>query len=153
MEFFRQWLMGVVACALLVSMAAQLCPQGNLRALTRFTGGMLILCAMLRPLTALELPEIPWSAENYRAAVAQLELELTEENAFLDGIAAELASYIEDKADSLDANVQATVTVALRGGVYVPSSVTLRGRYNEALADFVEEKLGVAKEEQRWIEP
>ena len=151
MEFIRQWLLGVTACALLVSMASQLCPPGNLRALARFTGGLLILCAMLRPLTALELPEIPWSAENYRAAVAQLEIE--HENAFSDGIAAELASYIEDKADSLDADVRAAVTVEPRGGAYVPTGVTLRGRYNEALADFVEEELGVTKEEQRWIEP
>ena len=155
MEFFRQWLLGVVACALLVSVGTQLCPEGSMRSVVRFTGGLLLLCAMLRPLTTLELPGLAWSGGAYREALAQARIELraAEENALSDGIAAGLASYIEDKAGSLGAEVRAAVTVETRGGVPVPVGVTLRGAYSEALSNLVERELGVAKEHQRWIEP
>ena len=155
MEFFRQWLLGVVACALLVSVGTQLCPEGSMRSAVRFTGGLLLLCAMLRPLTTLELPGLAWSGGAYREALAQARIELraAEENALSDGIAAGLASYIEVKAGSLGAEVRAAVTVETRGGVPVPVGVTLRGAYSEALSNLVERDLGVAKEHQRWIEP
>ena len=154
MEFFRQWLLGVVACAIFVSMVIQLCPEGSGRKLARFTGALLLLCAMLRPLTEWDLPESAWDAGSYRAAVAQLELELrgAEENALADGIAAGLASYIEDKADSMDANVRATVTVEPRDGACIPTGVTLRGAYNGEIAAFVERELGITKERQVWID-
>ncbi len=154
MDFFRQWLLGVVACALLVSVSTQLCPEGSMRGVVRFTGALLVLCAMLRPLTAAELPGLAWSGGAYREALArvQSELQKAEENALSDGIAAGLASYIEDKAESLGAEVRAAVTVEARDGVPVPVAVTLRGDYSEALSDLVERDLGVAKERQIWIE-
>ena len=155
MEFVQQWLLGVVACALLVSASAQLCPEGSMRSVVRFTGGLLLLCAMLRPLTRLELTGLAWSGGAYSEALAQANIELraAEENALSDGIAAGLASYIEDKAGSLGAEVHATVTVETRDGVPVPMGVTLRGAYSEALSSLVERDLGVTKEHQQWIEP
>lgn len=154
MEFVQQWLLSVVACALLVSVSAQLCPDGSMRSVVRFTGGLLLLCAMLRPLTTVELPGLAWSGGAYREALAQANIELrgAEENALSDGIAAGLASYIEDKAGSLGAAVRATVTMKTRDGVPVPVSVTLRGAYSEALSGLVERDLGVKKEHQQWIE-
>ena len=155
MEFVQQWLLGVVACALLVSVSAQLCPEGSMRSVVRFTGGLLLLCAMLRPLTRLELTGLAWSGGAYSEALAQANIELraAEENALSDGIAAGLASYIEDKAGSLGATVHATVMVETRDGVPVPVSVTLRGAYSETLSSLVERDLGVKKEHQQWIEP
>lgn len=153
MDFFRQWLLGVIACALLVSIAAQVSPEGSFRAVVRFTGALLILCAVLRPLSALELSDLtPHSG--YREALAQAEqsLRTTEENALANGIATGLASYIEDKAGSLGAGVRATVTVESRDGIPFPTGVTLRGAYSDTVADFVERELGIAKEHQQWIE-
>lgn len=154
MEFLRQWLLGVIACAMLVSVVQQLCPEGSVRKLARFTGGLLLLCAMLRPLTTVELPGVDWDAGGYREAVARLELELgaAQENTMAEGIAAELEAYIEDKAESLGANVQAQVTMGTGSGAPLPVRVTLRGAYSAALAEAIETELGVTKERQTWTD-
>lgn len=154
MEFLRQWLLGVIACAMLVSVVQQLCPEGSVRKLARFTGGLLLLCAMLRPLTTIELPGVDWDAGGYREAVARLELELgaAQENTMAEGIAAELEAYIEDKAESLGANVQAQVTMGTGSGAPLPERVTLRGAYSAALAEAIEAELGVTKERQTWTD-
>lgn len=150
MAFFRQWLLGFLSCALLVSLLRPLCPDGALRQVARFTGGLLLLCALLRPLAKFELPDAAWSAEGYIEAVERLERELggNAENALADGIARELEAYIEDKADALGLRVQATVTM----GCGVPERVTLEGAYSEALSDMIAAELGVAKEKQVWID-
>ena len=146
--------MGVIACAMLVSLLGQLCPEGNVRTIARFTGGLLLLCAMLRPLTSVELPGVMWDAGSYREAVARLELELgaERENAMADGIAAELEAYIEDKAESLGATLQAQVTMKSEAGAPRPERVTLRGAYSAALAEAIEAELGVTKERQTWTD-
>ena len=153
MDFIRQWLLGVVACAMLVSVAGQLCPEGGVRQIARFTGGLLLLCAMLRPLATVELPDGLWGS-GYREAVAALELELgaEREKALVDGIAAELQAYIEDKADSLGADVRSEVSMEVRGGVPTVTRVTLRGAYSAALAESIAAELGVTKEKQIWID-
>lgn len=152
MEFFRQWLLGVVACAMLAGAAAQLCPEGAVRRIVRFTGGLLLLLAMLRPLAETELPDVGWSADGYREAVARLELELAGKNALADGIAAQLEAYIEDKAEGLGASVRARVEMETDGVAPLPKRVVLRGTRSEALADWIASELGVAKEDQVWIE-
>ena len=153
MELFRKWLLGVVACSLAVTISTRLAGEGKTGGLVRFTGGLLLLCAMLRPLAQLELPEAGWNMGGYRAAVAQLELELRgeRENTLSDSISERLASYIEDKAGSLGMEVRATVAMELRNNVPVPVGVTLRGEYSAELADYVERELGIAQEKQTWI--
>ncbi|MBQ9458501.1 MAG: stage III sporulation protein AF [Oscillospiraceae bacterium] len=152
MELIQQWLLGVVACAMLVSAAWQLCPEGAARQVARFAGGLLILCALLRPLAAWEPPKTLWDAAGYREAVARSEAELSREaeDAFSTGIARQLEAYIEDKAAALGVPLRAEVTVDSRG---VPQGVTLYSACHEALAETIERELGVAKEKQVWIEP
>ena len=153
-EWFRQWLLGVIACAMLVSFAGQLCPKGGAKKTVRFTGGLLLLLAVLRPLAQLELWPETQNAPDYRAAVAQLELELGEvrEKAEADGIAVRLEAYIEDKARSMGTSVRAAVTLEVRDGVPVLVGVTLHGAYNQQLSAWLTEELGLAKEKQEWIE-
>ena len=154
MDFLRQWLLGVITCAMLVSVVQQLCPEGSVRKLARFTGGLLLLCAMLRPLTTIELPGVDWDAGGYREAVARLELELdaTRKNAMADGIARSLDAYIEDKAASLGADVRAEVRLRGEGEALLPEAVTLHGAYSAALSDYLADELNLPKERQTWIE-
>ena len=49
MAFLRQWLLGVVSCAFLVSLLDQLTPEGSVRKLARFSGGLVLILCMLRP--------------------------------------------------------------------------------------------------------
>lgn len=152
MTFLRSWLLGVVACAVLVSLAGQLTDGGTMKKIVRFAGGMLLMLAMLRPLLRLDLAVLDVDLASYREAVAQLELELTQrqEDALSVRIAAETGAYIEDKADELGLSVRAAVRTEEVDGVPLPVSVTLCGEENAALADCIERELGIAKEDQLW---
>lgn len=153
MTFLRSWLLSIVACAVLVSLAEHLTDGGTMKKIVRFTGGMLLMLAMLRPLLRLDLSTFEVDISSYREAVSQLELALTQqrEDALSARIAAETEAYIEDKADELGLSVRAKVKMEEEDGVPLPVSVTLYGTENAALADYIERELGIAKEDQLWI--
>ena len=100
MTFLRTWLLGVVACAVLVSIAGQLAPDGAVHRAARFTGGMLLMLALLRPLLRLELsaPELDLNAFHDAAAQLEQELAARQSSALSARIAEETGAYIEDAA-------------------------------------------------------
>ena len=152
MQFLRQWLLGVVACALLVSFCEQL--TGALKKLVRFTGGLVLTLSILQPVAHLELDALPLDPDAYRETMAQVRLTLADErsSALADGIAARTGAYIEDKAAQLGCPVRAVVETEDVNGTPLPVSVTLYGQENAALADYIEGQLGIAKEKQTWKE-
>lgn len=153
MSALGTWLLRVTACAVLVSLAGQLAPDGTMKKITRFTGGILLMLTMLSPLLRFDpaAPEAGISA--YREAVAQLETELAEErdDALAARIAEETGAYIESKADELGLRVRAEVTVEKRSGAFRPASAVLYGAENAALRELIERELGIAEEDQLWI--
>ena len=153
MTFLRTWLLGVVACAVLVSIAGQLAPDGAVRRAARFTGGMLLMLALLRPLLRLELsaPELDLNAFHDAAAQLEQELAARQSSALSARIAGETGAYIEDKADELGLSVCAEVSTREEEGVPVPAAVTLYGREDAALSALIARELGIAEEDQLWI--
>ena len=154
MTFLRQWLLGIVSCALLVSFCEQLTPTGALRKLVRFTGGLLLILCILQPVTRIDLDAAPLDLDVYRSAMAQVRLELADERegALADGIAARTGAYIEDKAAQMGLSVRAVVETENADGTPLPVSVTLYGTENAALAEYIAAQLGIAKEKQVWKE-
>ena len=152
MTFLRSWLLGVVACAVLVSLAGQLTDGGTMKKIVRFAGGMLLMLAMLRPLLRLDLAVLDVDLASYREAVAQLELELTQrqEDALSARIAAETGAYIEDKAHALGTEVTAEVTVREEDGAFIPDRAVLFGEENAELSALLTQELGIAPEKQEW---
>ena len=73
MTFLRQWLLGIVSCALLVSFCEQLTPAGALKKLMRFTGGLLLILSILQPVTRINLDVLPLDLDTYRSAMAGCE--------------------------------------------------------------------------------
>lgn len=153
MTILRSWLLGVVACALLVSACEQLTDGGTMKKIVRFVGGMLLMLALLRPLLRIDLTDLAVNAGAYREAVAQLEEELgaQRQRELSARIAAQTGAYIEDKAASLGASIRAVVTTEERGGVPLPASVTLYGEENAEIGAYIERELSIAKEDQLWI--
>ena len=151
MTFLRSWLLSVTACAVLVSIVQQLTDGGTMKKIVRFVGGMVLL----RPLLSLtfDLPEL--DGGHYREAVEALKqtLNAEQDSALSDSIAAQTQAYIEDKASSLGLSVRAEVQTALRDGVPFPDSVTLYGENSAALGAYIVQELGIAEENQLWIEP
>ena len=157
--FLRQWLLGVIACALVVSFAEQICPQGVARRVLRFAGGLLLLLAILSPLRGIDRQFPGGELSNYRETIARLtpEYESVRDAALENGIAAELGTYIEDKAAAMGAQVRVEVEVDTRNGRLIPVRVRL---YGARPADYVEqqlsaaitETLGIAREQQLWMD-
>lgn len=116
---------------------------------------MVLMLAMLRPLLSLtfDLPEL--DGGHYREAVEVLKetLNAEQDSALGDSIAAQTQAYIEDKASSLGLSVRAEVQTALHDGVPFPDSVTLYGENSAALSAYIVQELGIAEENQLWIEP
>ena len=136
MTFLRSWLLSVTACAVLVSIVQQLTDGGAMKKIVRFVGGMVLMLAMLRPLLSLtfDLPEL--DGGHYREAVEVLKQTLNAE---------------QDSA--LGDSVRAEVQTALHDGVPFPDSVTLYGENSAALGAYIVQELGIAEENQLWIEP
>ena len=155
MTFLRSWLLSVTACAVLVSIVQQLTDGGAMKKIVRFVGGMVLMLAMLRPLLSLtfDLPEL--DGDHYREAVEALKetLNAEQDSALGDSIAARTQAYIEDKVSSLGLSVRAEVQTALHDGVPFPDSVTLYGENSAALSAYIVQELGIAEENQLWIEP
>lgn len=155
MEQMSSWLSSVVAVSLLVFLLRQLLPEGSLRGIGEFTGGLVLLAALLQPLKGMVPDEMVAEAFSWQDQIyeAQEELEEQQIQALSDGIAGTTASYIWDKADELGLQLHAVVeTREAADGVPVPWSVTLEGVYSPELAVWMEEELGIPRERQVWHE-
>lgn len=152
MEAVRQWLMGVTACALLVSLLRQLVPKGAVGEVVRFAGGLVLLLAVLKPLGTVRLAEIAWDGSRYETALQQAKTlhEDKRVSALCDSIAERTGEYIETNAARMGFAVRAAVFVD--ADTLQPRSVKLWGERSEELVCWIEETLGIAKERQEWKE-
>ena len=107
MAFLRQWLLGVVSCAFLVSLLDQLTPEGSVRKLARFSSGLVLILCMLRPLGTAEPRELALDLDGLSADRAALEEQYRDVSgqSLAAVIAERTGAYIEDKAHALGAEV------------------------------------------------
>ena len=151
MEHVRQWLTSIVTVSLLLSVIQSLVPQGSLRRVSSFLGGLVLLAILLAPLPGLDFAglEVPdWQKETEEV---RRKLEAEEESALAAGIAGQTEAYISDKAASLGLTAEVRVeTVAGADGVPVPWRVEVEGGYTEELAQLMETELGIPRERQDW---
>lgn len=122
MAFLRQWLLGVVSCAFLVSLLDQLTPEGSVRKLARFSGGLVLILCMLRPLGTAEPRELALDLDGLSADRAALEEQYRDVSgqSLAAVIAERTGAYIEDKAHALGTEVTAEVTVREEDGAFIP---------------------------------
>ena len=155
MESLRSWLLGIVLAAFASGLARQLVPSGKEQAFVRFASGLLMILALLRPLT-----EIPWHKSDlavgsfYRTARQQTN-EYTEDGqkALRAIIEEKTASYIWDKATELGLDCTVSVDAAVaEGGILLPDRVTITAPYSQSLAEWLEGVVGIPAEKQFWLE-
>lgn len=154
-EALGRWLLAVAATALLVSAVQTLLPEGGLRRVAAFTGGLLLLAVLLRPV--LELDLTGWSAGlsawTEQVEQRQSELEAAQSDALAAGIAERTAAYISDKGAALGLTVTARVETENRpDGIPVPSAVEVTGPWSAELSAYIAEELGIPPERQMWKE-
>ena len=155
MGALREWLTSLVAVSMLLSVARTLVPEGSIRKISSFTGGLILLVVLLRPLLGADLSRLDLHLEDYERAIGQRQEELASAGeAELAGIREErTAAYISDKADTLGLAVKVQVETKPAGdGVPVPWRAELWGPRSPALATYMEEELGIPGERQVWHE-
>ena len=155
MGALREWLASLVAVSMLLSVARTLVPEGSIRKISSFTGGLILLVVLLRPLLGADLSRLDLHLEDYERAIGQRQEELASAGeAELAGIIEErTAAYISDKADTLGLAVKVQVETKPAGdGVPVPWRAELWGPRSPALATYMEEELGIPGERQVWHE-
>lgn len=151
----RQWLTSIVMLSFLISLTRILIPEGTLRKVGAFTGSLVLLSAILRPLVRLE-PDWPdWDLSAYESAISERmdELNAQQADAFGAQVAEKTADAITAQAARLGVTVSAVVTVRVTDGVPRPWSVTLYGTPSEALSGWVSEALDIPPERQCWTVP
>ena len=121
--------------------------------MVRLVSGLLLALAILRPLAGsgwegLEVPAFALQSEE------QAEVYRKNQQETLSAIIAEKTeAYILDKADQLGLECTVRVTVAAgESGIPLPVSVTVRGAYSPALAECMEEEVGIPAQKQIWLE-
>ena len=151
----RTWLTAVVAVTLLLSVLQMLVPQGNLREIASFVGGLILLAVMMQPLLRIDLSDVQLDFSAYQETLEQrqAELENTRQEELTSLIEAETAAYISDKAKSMGLTLQVRVTAEMDGsGVPVPVRAELTGPWCGTLSGWLETELGLPAERQVWNE-
>ena len=152
----REWLTSVVAVSLLLAAAQSLVPEGSIKRIASFTGGLALLLILLRPLGAMgEYAGLSLDFERVSREIdARVEELQGEENTLLaEGIASRTAAYIWDKAVSLGVSVEVSVETAPgEDGVPIPWAAEVTGPRSEELAVYMERELGIPRERQVWHE-
>lgn len=152
----RSWLTSITAVTLILTVVQTFVPEGTVKKITSFTGGLLLLAALLQPVLKTDLGRLRLDVSEYSEAIEARTAELNaagkEELAGI--IAGRTAAYISDKADAL--GLQVTVRVETRTGeggeIPLPDRVELTGSYSWDLEDYMARELGIPAERQVWHE-
>lgn len=150
----RNWVTSIAAVTLLLTVVQTLVPEGTIKKIAGFTGGLLLLAALLQPVLKTDLGRVRLNFSDYSEAISERteELEAAGKDELAAIIAGRTAAYISDKADALGLGVTAQVETAPEDGIPVPDSVELTGPYSQDLADWIAGELGIPAERQVWHE-
>ena len=152
----REWLTSVVVVSLLLASAQSLVPEGSLKRIASFTGGLILLLAMLRPLADFgggERINLDFDGLAQEIEARRAELDQEGNTLLAQGIASKTAAYIWDKAASLGLSVTVRVETAPgEDGIPLPWSAEVTGERSAELAAYMERELGIPRERQVWHE-
>ena len=158
MEAVRMWLMSILTAGVLCAVAGTLMPAGPVQRVGKLVCGLVLLCAVLSPVTNLDLEGGQQWLEDYAQGLELRERELEEQiNGEMKSIIEQsCAAYIVDKAAELGLTCTARVTCrAEAAGVCVPETAELSGAFSGETRDqmtrVLEQELGIPAERQTYI--
>lgn len=157
MEFLRNWLIGITAASITLALADSLMPEGSVKRIGKFAGGLLLMLAILRPVLSLDYEVLAGSLANYRYEVQEYSTSLEIENERLKKIIIEdrTGAYIRDKAVELGINCTVAVQCRMNEKEQLyPASVTVCGEMTqgqrEELMQVIEAEIAIPPEMQRY---
>ncbi len=131
----RGWLLSIAAVTLFLTLVQLLTPEGTLRKIAGFTGGLLLLTALLRPLGQIDFGWLGLELSDYSEMIEEQTAELTRQ-----------------EKETLGVRVRVRVETEERDGIPIPVSVELEGPWSAELSVWIEAELGIPAERQVWHE-
>ncbi len=154
----RGWLLAVIGASLICALADALMPPGAVRRVGKLACGLVLLAAVLSPLTRLDIADGQRWLEDYLASLDNREAELTEtvNSQMKVIIEQEYAAYIVDKAAQLGLTCSVQVECGLsEEGLYLPArarvSGTLTERERDQIVRLIGTDLGIPESEQLYM--
>ena len=140
---------------LLISVSGILIPNGNLRKIADFTGGLILLAALARFYTGdlnFNFPDYG-NYQDYQDEITRRQAELTARNELELEIqtAKGVAEWIEHQARESGAIIRAEVDMKSRNGVLIPWEARLYGERDENLSIQIARELDIPESRQIWI--
>lgn len=152
-----KYLLAVAAAGMLVSLVQPLLPEGAPRRVGSFVGSLVVILAVLSPLKAVDPADMAEAIARIRteAREAVTGVEVGSREILAAIIKEDCETYIWDKAQEMGLELEVVVTVDEGAGYPYPTGAVLTGAataaQQEALGRWIEETLGIAREEQEWM--
>ena len=148
----RQWLTSIILTSFLISLLRLLLPEGSLRKAGAFTGSLVLMFAVVRPLARMETdwPDFDFTAYENEITERMETLRAEQEDAFREQVARKTAEAIEAQSARMGSAVSADVTVVVQDGVPLPWAATLYGEPDARLSAWLESALDIPPARQFW---
>lgn len=154
MDDLREYVIGIVAAAMLSGILIRLTQNSGSKEIVRMLCGVFMTITLIHPFAGRKellwepiLPEISGLAEDISA-----EGTAAAENIKREFIKQRVETYILSRAEAMETDLQADVKL---GDDCVPVSVRLTGRISplnrSKLTQIIASELGIPKEQQEWI--
>ena len=154
MEALRQYVISVVAAAMLCGIVVRLFPSGSGKQVGKLICGLFLAYTVLSPISRVDfsnLPDFSLRCMDDAEDAAAMGENLARDS-MADIIKEETEAYILDKAADFHANLHVEVTV---GEDNLPAAVTVSGEASpyarRQIQAIIANDLGIAKENQKWI--
>ena len=155
MNSIREYLISIVSVCMICVLAQQLLRREKMQKIIRFVGGVLILLTVVSPLLSFDADSLEdlWEKMSLQMDVTVEDLEESSKEALARHVKQTAENYIEEKARTLGATLQAEVV--LSDEEYpTPFAVTLIGTVTsgqmQELTRYLSQDLGIAAERQEW---
>lgn len=157
-EVVSSWLRSIAAAALVSSLSIAITPKGKVRRVLKAVCGVLVIIAVISPLTQCDEEYISMDLAEYRARAEEItgDAETSDMNLSRSIIEEELEEYILDKAEEAGAaDIEVNITAEWNSdGYWYPYKVTITGNVSpsarSSLCSVIESELGIPTERQNW---
>ena len=149
----REWIRSIVMVTMLLSVGQAMVPEGQIRKIFSFSGGLVLVIVLLHPVLGLEGSVLIEPLEVYERQIFKQKEELEQMvRAEQETIIEEnLTAYISDKAEALEEGGSVRIRAETAEDGTVTLSAELVGQPSEPLTEYLEQELGIPRERQVWI--
>ncbi len=157
MDLTKKSIIGITVAAIIAAILEYISPDGAVKKVVKFAGGILLLFVIIQPFISIENSEITEIFSSYQVYSEKYSsaLEIENQNLMKIIIAEKTAAYIQDKAEMLGIACEVEVECRTNGKeTPYPAYVIIKGDLlNEQinqLTKTIEQELAISAENQRY---